>query len=102
MPRFPKPFFKGARGVWHVEINRRQINLGPNKDEAFRRYHQLMAQPHEQRVSPESLAAIIDSFLGSVERNRSPDTYAWYRYHPQGFIDRCPDLRASDLRPYHV
>ena len=42
MAHFPKPFFKKARGIWYVEINRKQVNLGPDKDEAFRQYHQLM------------------------------------------------------------
>lgn len=102
MPHFPKPFFKKSRGVWYVEISRRQHNLGPDKDEAFRQYHQLMSQPHEQRVSPASLAGIIDAFLEWVERNRSPDTYEWYRYRLQRFIERYPDLRAEDLRPFHV
>ena len=45
MPHFPKPFFKKGRGVWYVEIDRQQINLGPDRDEAFRRYHEIMAKP---------------------------------------------------------
>ena len=79
LPHFPKPFFKAGRGVWYVEINRKQINLGPDQQEAFRQYHQLMAQPQEQPVNSEYLAAIIDTFLEWVERHRSPDTYEWYR-----------------------
>ncbi|MCA9075295.1 MAG: hypothetical protein KDA93_09700 [Planctomycetaceae bacterium] len=79
MSHFPKPFYKKARGVWYVEINRRQINLGPDKAEAFRHYHQLMGQSREQHVAPESLAAIIDPFLEWTQ-NRAPDTYEWYRY----------------------
>lgn len=102
MPHFPKPFFKKSRGVWYVEIDRHQHNLGPDRDEAFRQYYQLMGQPRERRVSAESLAAIIDAFLEWVERNRSADTYEWYRYRLQRFIERYPDLRAGDLRPYHV
>lgn len=102
MPHFPKPFYKKARRSWYVEIGRRQHKLGPDKDEAFRRYHQLMSQPHEQKVSSQSLAAIVDAFLEWVDRNRSPETYEWYRYRLQRFIERYPDLRASDLRPYHV
>ncbi len=47
MARFPKPFFKKASGVWYVEIHRKQINLGPDREEAFRKYHELMADPHE-------------------------------------------------------
>ena len=102
MPHFPKPFFKKSRGVWYVEIDRHQHNLGPDRDEAFRQYYQLMGQPREQKVSAESLAAIVDAFLEWVERNRSPDTYEWYRYRLQRFIERYPDLRAPELRPYHV
>ena len=44
MPHFPKPFLKKGRGVWYAEINRRQISLGSDKDEAFRQYHRLMTQ----------------------------------------------------------
>ena len=47
MARFSKPFFKKARGVWYVEIRRKQINLGPNREEAFRKYHELMAEAKE-------------------------------------------------------
>ena len=75
MPHFPKPFFKKSRGVWHVEIDRHQYNLGPDRDEAFRRCHELMGQPRQRKVASEALAAITDAFLEWVERHRSPDTY---------------------------
>ena len=48
MARFPKPFFKKARGVWYVEIRRKQINLGSDREVAFRRYHELMAEAKAQ------------------------------------------------------
>ncbi len=102
MPHFPKPFFKKGRSAWYVEIDRHQHNLGPDKDEAFRQYHQLMAQPQAKKVSAESLAAIIDAFLEWTQRNRSAETYEWYRYRLERFIRRYPDLRAVELRPYHV
>ena len=28
MPHFPKPFYKKARGLWYVQIDSKQINLG--------------------------------------------------------------------------
>lgn len=103
MPHFPKPFFKKARGVWYVEINRKQINLGPDKDEAFRRYHQLMAEPRQQAVVlSDSLAAVIDSFLEWCQNHRAPDTYDWYRDRLVRFDARYPDLRVAELRPFHV
>lgn len=102
MPHFPKPFFKKSRGVWYVEIDRRQINLGSDRDKAFDRYHKLMAAPKAASIGSESLAAVIDAFLEWTQRSRSPDTYEWYRYRLQRFIEHYPDLRAEELRPYHV
>jgi integrase len=86
---FPKPFFKKARKSWYVQIDRMQIKLGSDRDEGFRQYHQLMQQPAEQAVaSPDSLVNIIDAFLEWTEQNRAPDTYEWYRYRLQRFVDK--------------
>ena len=50
MPHFPKPFYRPKRDLWYVQLNGKQINLGRDKDEAFRRYHQLLAaSPAEGR-----------------------------------------------------
>jgi hypothetical protein len=52
MPHFPKPFFKKARRSWYVEIDRKQHNLGVDKDQAFERYHELMrSRPRTADVS---------------------------------------------------
>jgi integrase len=102
MPHFPKPFFKKARRTWYVEINRRQHNLGPDREEAFRKSHQLMGQPQGRKVASESLPAIADAFLEWVRKHRSPETYEWYRYRLERFVNTYPELRAADLRPYHV
>ena len=98
MPHFPKPFFKKSRGLWYVEVDRRQINLGPDRDAAFRRYHEIMSQPGEQKVSPESLAVIVDW----VSKHRSPHTFEWYRYRLQRLLLKYPDMRSADLRVFHV
>ena len=102
MPHFPKPFFKKARGVWYVEINRKQVNLGPDKDEAFRQYHLLMGKPRVQLVSTDSLVSVIDAFLEWTQKNRAPDTYEWYRHRLQRFVSKYPEMCVSALRPFHV
>lgn len=103
MPHFPKPFFKKARGVWYVEIDRKQINLGSDKDEAFRQYHQIMATPQSEATAPsDSMVAIIDAFLEWTQRNRAPDTYEWYRQRLQRFVDCYPDMLVSQVRPFHL
>ena len=43
MPHFPKPFFRPRRGLWYVQLQGRQVNLGPDERAAFAGYHQLMA-----------------------------------------------------------
>ena len=62
-----------------------------------------MQRPAEAvTTSPESLVGIIDAFLDWTNRNRAPDTYEWYRYRLQRFVDKYPDMRVSTLKPYHV
>ena len=102
MPHFPKPFYKKARSLWYVQIDNKQINLGPNEDAAFQQYHKLMSQPLALQVSPESLVAIIDAFLEWTQKNRSPDTYEWYRHRLQRFVTTYPEMRVSMLKPHHV
>lgn len=60
MPHFPKPFFKKARGLWYVQLNGRQVNLGPDAEAAQRQYHELMQRPKLAPAASESLAAIAD------------------------------------------
>ena len=102
MARHPKPWFRKARGAWFVTLNGVQHNLGPDKKEAFDRFYDLMRQPQTRSVSSQSLAAVIDAFLDWVQRNRSPDTFEWYRYRLERFCQRYPDLRLDDLKPFHV
>jgi len=110
MSRFPKPFFKKNRAVWYVEIHRKQHNLGPDKEEAFRRYHQLMALagqpaavPADTVLSSDTLVAIlIDDFLDWCQKNRAAATYRWYVDNLNRFDKKYPDIRVSSLRPYHV
>jgi hypothetical protein len=46
-------------------------SVGPDKEEAERKFHELMAKP-EKRVDPESVAAIIDRFLDWTQTHREP------------------------------
>lgn len=93
MAHFPEPFFKKSRGVWCVEINRKQINFGPDKDEPFRQYDQPMGQSRGQVVSADLLVDIINAFLEWTHKNRAPDIYEWYRYRLQRFATTYPDTQ---------
>ena len=102
MSHFPKPFFKKARGLWYVEINRQQFNLGSDRDAAFRQYHPVMMQPTEKVVSAEMLAGVIDAFLEWLQKNRAADMYEWYRYRLQRLVLKHPEMRVQALRPFHI
>jgi integrase len=102
MPHFPKPFFKKSRGLWYVEIERRQIQLGPDKQLAFDRYHELMRS--RPRSADTMLAVgVIDAYLEWLKQNRSARTYEWYQRHCQVFAQAIePTLTVEQLKPYHV
>ena len=42
MPRDPKPWFRKDRDAWFVTINGRRYNLGPDRNAAHDRFHELM------------------------------------------------------------
>ena len=43
MPHYPKPFFREARGLWYVQVDGKQINLGADREAAFRQYQRPRA-----------------------------------------------------------
>lgn len=102
MARTPKPWFWTARRSWCVTIDGSRIVLGRDKQEAIVHFHQIMARPQRRRVASQSVAALADAFLDWAQKNRSADTYEWYRYRLERFVQRYPDLLADELRPYHV
>lgn len=106
MPHFPKPFFKKSRNTWYVEIDRKQINLGPDKDAAFRQYHELMARqpdPPAKQSDELPVAQALDLFLDWCLKHKAERTYDWYRQYLQSFLDALPrGLTVKDLRPFHV
>ena len=106
MPHYPKPFFRALRGLWYVQIDGRQVNLGPDRDEAFRRYHELMArrsQTSRNRRPATPWSRVLDAFLDWCQKHRAPRTYDWYRDYLQSFARSIPrDLAVDRLKPIHV
>ena len=106
MPHYPKPFYRKPRRRWYVEIDGKQINLGPDRGEAFRTYHELMASPEPvnyRATDPgQPVALLCDRFLEWVQTHRAEPTYEGYRYRLQRFIDLHPELTVDELRPFHA
>ena len=105
MSHYPKPFFRKSRRLWYVQLDGRQINLGPDREQAFRQYHELMARPRPVVRQPQAaqlLLVLCDAFLDWVLKHRSAATFEWYRARLQRFISLHPDLHVAELKPYHV
>jgi integrase len=103
VPKFPKPFFRAPRGLWYVQLDGKQINLGPDRDAAFASYHELMTRPSRRPVATDSVAAILDAFLDWCRHHRAARTYEWYRDYLQSFVSHAPrNLTVGKLRPIHV
>lgn len=103
MARTPKPWWRKDRQHWSVYINGKRHNLGADRELAFRKFHELMAQPQKRTIiSADSLLAIMDAFLDWCQKHRAPDTYQWYRDRLERFGQTYPDMKVKDLRPFHV
>ena len=102
MPRTPKPWYWKKRKSYFVTIDGRRHCLGKDKEAAFVRFHQLMAEPQQQAIRSGSLIEFCERFLDWTEKHRKPDTYEWYRFRLERFLKRYPNLQVDQLKPYHV
>ena len=129
MPRIPKPWFRADRKVWQVTIAGKRINLGPEKKQAFEKFHQLMKDsyasqldstdnlgeasanarpaptrqhPEPKSKSPQLFSIVADEFLGWVLNNRGKPTFEWYRYRLERFCQMYPELYIDDIKPFQV
>ena len=109
MARPPKPWWRAERQEYCVVIRGIMHRLGPNKKEADRKFHELMAKPPEepQRLENSSVAGIMDLFLQDCQIECAEETYLWYRKHCQAFLDYLKSrglsrLLVAELRPHHV
>jgi hypothetical protein len=80
--KHPKPFWRDARQCYFVQIGKKQVRLSPDRDEAFRLYHELMTRPPEQppaavaTATPHLVVEILDEFLEWSAKHTAPRTYA--------------------------
>lgn len=112
MPRrYPQPFWREFTRCWYVQVGKKQIRLSPDRDEAYRLYHELMGRGPEVDPSPPAASSlrsplvveVLDGFLDWCERNKARRTYEFYRENLQRFAARIPrDLAVADLKPFHV
>ena len=91
MARPAKPWYWKARKIWCVCHKGERILLGPDRAEALRQYHQIMAKPEEKRQPiqwgqlPQSLTT---PRLGP-RRIGLPKTFTRYKDFIQSFVSKC-------------
>jgi integrase len=108
MGRKASPWYWEERAAWYVTIDGQRHRLAPDKDEAERRYHELMAnrkkEPRRQRG--ELLAIeVADRFLEWSAKNRAASTVDWYKDLIQRFFNSSREvarLKVTELKPLHV
>ncbi len=104
MPHYPKPFFRANRGLWYIQIDGHQHNLGSGSAEdadikAAELKKSLREAPCEQTPAVDSRAVVglIQEFMAHVRANFAEDTIEWYRYRLQLFVNYLLDEDKSDL-----
>jgi integrase/recombinase XerD len=93
-----------------VQVDGKQINLGPQRDEAFRRYHAIMsgqANPLSRtataQTTSETLIGLIEQFLTWTQKNKSPDSYEIYVRILSSFAKTLPQsFVAMQIKPFHI
>jgi integrase len=104
----PEPFWRRERNCWYVQVGKRQHRLSPDKNEAWRFYHEMMARPPDQRKPMPSgsdalVVELLDAFLDWAKTNQAEKTYRWHFDNIQNFVNEIPaTLTVAELKPYHV
>lgn len=114
MPHYPKPFFRANRGLWYIQIDGHQHNLGPGSAEdadikAAELKKSLRDAPGEPSpaVDSRTVIGLIQEFMAHVRANFADDTIEWYRYRLQLFVNYLlaedkGDLLISEFKPHYV
>lgn len=68
MAHYPKPFFRAPRGLWYVQIDGKQINLGPakrrgNGPKLIQGIFKVLNDLLRQYVGVRESAAVLDAVI---------------------------------------
>lgn len=105
MARRAVPWYRKSRKLWFVVLDGKQVNLGPDKAEAFRKFHEMKSRP--KTVLPvvtndDFVETVAVLFIEWCRKHRALETAKWYRDHIQSFLDHVGDLRINELKPFHL
>jgi integrase len=104
--RIRKPWYRRSKGRWYVCIDGRQVNLGKDKAEAFRRFHRLMAGSEQAgpATTAQSLpvSELAEQYLADMERRTTERTVYVARCYLKPILAECGGITAQALRKHHV
>ena len=101
MPRQNKVWYWKARKQWCVKINGKRHMLGPDNEEAERKFHAMKANP-EKEIAKNSLLEALDAFLAWTHENRAERTHERYQELLQSFIDFVGDIPIESVKAFLV
>ncbi len=104
MARPPSVWHREQDGHFYTTIRGQKVKLSPDKKEATRLFHELLAkneEPAGSQVSP-PLKRIAELFLEESQRTKKPNTYRMARMFLQSFCDHVGRKRVADLKVHHV
>lgn len=92
------PFYRKSHKAWYIQVGKKQVRLAGNRDEAFRKWHQMMSAGTPENAGA-TVRQAIDEFLGVSMATSSQRTVDWYKM----FLDRiATDRPLSSLKPIDV
>ncbi len=103
MPRPSKPYLRKQTKSWYCSIGGQQISLGRDREAAFAKFHELMADRAQIAGAVTTLYDLTQAYLDWVQDNRKPATYKRHRHYLKRFIDAIGKrMRPPQLRVHHV
>ena len=103
MARKSKPYLRKQTKSWYCSVNGRQISLGKDKEVAFQKFHELMANKESLDGAFSTLYELSQSFLDWSEKNRKPKTYDSHLRFLKSFIESVGKrMKIAQLRQHHL
>ncbi|MEM9412954.1 MAG: integrase, partial [Planctomycetota bacterium] len=103
MSRQSKPYYRKAQKRWVCTIDGKRITLGTDKEEAHRKFHELMLDRENLAAEINTLYGLSQAYLDWVEKHRAAGTYANQLRILKSFIDNVGKIiKVAALKNHHL
>ncbi len=90
------------RNTWFATIHGRQVNLGPDREQAECEFHRRKSLPRTPDVARLETQVLADVYLEWAKKRLKPVTWISYQRTLQEWVDAYGRTPAVDLRAYHL